>query len=767
MTTARTTRKSTKHPSLFARCTAPFASKQSSFVEQEIRFEEPYRQHSPGEIVKGVVHVNFPKALRITHLVLRLHGFVKVISRAKLPGEEIKYDEKFLAAGGGRGRRGMEYYGDGFAKLFEEDNVLCGEGRVLGKYEFHFEMILPSRGLPTSINFEHGVISYLLSSTVTRPTAIAPTSTLHHKLNVQEIIDVAPIPKPKPQMRSLEASHKKRKTKTGTKKKEKTSLDSANSMHSPTSISPAIEEVPPRSPVPSEISSASMTSSSIASNRLDCGTPALSELSGATQEDTAYAKTELLQGGCLAGDALPIRIEIHHTKPVKNMQGVIITLFRLGRIDTHPAIPLGVTPKGRKPKYEDYYPRSRTGLGGLSLSSAGSSRVFRQDLNQIFAPIIVQGTCLDQVINTSIQAPFDLFPTISCVPGAMISFEYYVEIVVDLRSRTGSQDRILDQLSITNMPQHGYGDPRISKFEGVDGISYHSTPGFNYLITDQLRRTKGVIFTKTKIIIGTRDSGRARGKQREQRYIPETNTSLRASIELGRELDPNDNEHEQGSTQMQNDEHNGVDVIDSHQIAWVPLPTIAQDVDEKTQMRRAEEMLLPSAPPPDDGDEPSSSLGLVPSAPPAMNEEDFIQRYALSAPAYDGPSRQLHEHGNGNLPDSVAPQPPTSSQDDKQELERQRLLAFASSPAAGDEADSGAESHQLPQPSAPVLYEDDVFDINDPRVPQAPPDADNDDNNHASAITGSTSHTGPANNEPGPPHSHNPGNNEDLPMYKR
>ena len=617
------------------------------------------------------------------------------------------------------------------------------------------------------LQFEHGVISYLLSSTVTRPTAIAPTSTLHHKLNVQEIIDVAPIPKPKPQMLSLEASHKKRKTKTGTKKKEKTSLDSANSIHSPTSISPATEEDPPGSPVPSEVSSTSMTSSSVASNRLDSGTPALSELSGATQEDTAYAKTELLQGGCLAGDALPIRIEIHHTKPVKNMQGVIITLFRLGRIDTHPAIPLGVTPKGRKPKYEDYYPRSRTGLGGLSLSSAGSSRSFRQDLNQIFAPIIVQGTCQDQVINTSIQAPFDLFPTISCVPGAMISFDYYVEIVVDLRSRTGSQDRILDQLSITNMPQHGYGDPRISKFEGVDGISYHSTPGFNYLITDQLRRTKGVIFTKTKIIIGTRDSGRTRGKQREQRYIPETNTSLRVSIELGRELDPNDNEHEQGSTQMQNDEHNGVDVIDYHQIVWVPLPTIDQDVDEKTRMRRAEERLLPSAPPPDDGDEPSSSLGLVPSAPPALDEEDFIQRYALSAPAYDGPSRQLHEHGNGSLPESVAPQPATSSQDDKQELERQRLLALASSPAASDEADSGTESHQLPQPSAPVLYEDDVFDINDPRVPQAPPEIDNDNDNHVSATNGSTSHAGPANDEPGPSSTHDPGNNEDLPMYKR
>ena len=152
MTATQTIKKRTKSSSLIAKCTAPFTSKQSSHVEQEILLDEPYRQFFPGDIVKGAVHLNFPKAIRITHLVLRLHAFVKVISRAKLPGEEIRYDEKFLTAGRGRGRRGMEYYGDGFAKLFEEENVLCGEGRVERKYEFHFEMVLPSRGLPSSIN---------------------------------------------------------------------------------------------------------------------------------------------------------------------------------------------------------------------------------------------------------------------------------------------------------------------------------------------------------------------------------------------------------------------------------------------------------------------------------------------------------------------------------------------------------------------------------------------------------------------------------------
>ena len=631
--------------------------------------------------------------------------------------------------------------------------------------------------LPTvliRLKFEHGTITYLLSSTVTRPVTIAPTSTLHRKLNVQEIIDIAPIPKPKPQLLSLEASHRRKTPRLGTRKREKTSLDSANSVSSPTSISPQIEEDPPRSPVPSEISSVSATGSSVSSTQFGLRTPALSTFSGVTpdayaigSQDTAYAKTELLQGGCLAGDSLPIRIEIHHNKQVKSMHGVIITLFRLGRIDTHPAIPLGHVRKGEKPKFEDYYPRSRTGLGGLSLSAAGSSKSFRQDLNQVFAPIIVQGTSLEQVINTSIPIPYDLFPTISGVPGAMISFNYYVEIVVDLRGKAVNQDRILDQLSITSLPQHGYGDPRISKFEGVDGISYHSTPGFNYLITDQLRRTKGVLFTKTKIVIGTRDSGRKRRKQKEERFVSKNYPPMEGSVELGRELEPqdaNDSEQEQRVGQMQNDQHHGIDVRDHNQTVWIPPPDIDQDVDEKTRLKRAEERLLPSSPPPaDDGEEPSSLAGLVPSAPPAIDEEDFIQRYALSAPAYDGRSRQQPETSNAGLPSHSPTQQVVDPQNDKQELERQRLLALASSPDAGDEADDAEPGPPAFEPSAPVLYEDDIFDINDPRIPQSSPDIE-----QSPPINEDDPHRGNNDFDEGvSSHSHESAYNEDLPLYKQ
>ena len=144
--------KSTKYPSLLARCSAPFASKQRSSLEQDIRLDEPFRLYYPGDTVKGAVHLNVAKSQRITHLVIRLHGFVKVSNRAKLPGESISYEEALMALEKGRGRRGIEYFGNGFARLFEDETVLCGEGRVLGQYDFRFEMVLPVKGLPSAVD---------------------------------------------------------------------------------------------------------------------------------------------------------------------------------------------------------------------------------------------------------------------------------------------------------------------------------------------------------------------------------------------------------------------------------------------------------------------------------------------------------------------------------------------------------------------------------------------------------------------------------------
>ena len=573
-------------------------------------------------------------------------------------------------------------------------------------------------------------------------------------------------------MVSIDVGYKGVKAKAGKRKetdrlRERENSDPASSMsgeHKEHCNNRQVDCEPPQSPVPSETGSAA-TADSTSSNVSCSMAPPLHTVIEDGEDaivnptrNTISARIEVLQGGCLAGESFPVKVSIKHNTVVKSMQGIIITLYRQGRIDTHPAIPLGPQRRGEKPKYEDYYPKSITGLGGLSLTSAGSSRSFRQDLNQIFAPIIVDPQSLTAVISTSIQAPIHLFPTITCVPGGMVSFKYYVEVVVDLRAKSGSQDWLRPHLSMTGGLQHGYGDAKMTRIECPDGVSYAATPGFNYLVTDQLRRTKGAVFTRTEMILGTKDSSRKRQKQREDHSAVDGSRPSNVSAVLGVEI-TQDQDIEPGRRESDVEESNvpcplTSDLEQYHLTPNIPPPDIEDDLDEKGRLRRAEERLLPSAPPRDE--EPSSSTVLTPSAPVADDEEDFIRRYCQDnpAPAYDGP------------------------QDDKLERERQRLLARASAPDAGNDGAEGASTEagysRVIEPSAPVLYEDDVFDINDPRVPQTPADEPQPAGPSAPEPNTLHPHLHDDNRESTPAIAHGPADdeenfshNENLPLYRR
>ena len=148
MTASTTT--SPSRTSLLSRLKGPFAAKQHPQVRQEIELDKPYSEFAPGDSITGRVILDAPKPIRATHLVARLHGFVKVITHSRLPGEAIPYDENLLNSS--KGRRGSEYFGNGFAKLFEDEQVLCGDGRLYGKYSFQFELLLPENGVPSSID---------------------------------------------------------------------------------------------------------------------------------------------------------------------------------------------------------------------------------------------------------------------------------------------------------------------------------------------------------------------------------------------------------------------------------------------------------------------------------------------------------------------------------------------------------------------------------------------------------------------------------------
>ena len=289
---------------------------------------------------------------------------------------------------------------------------------------------------------------------------------------------------------------------------------------------------PPQSPAQSETSTTSATSSS-GLNWQVRSSSSLAKSSNGEYASKDYGGTggisaiiEVLRGGCLPGDILPVQVSVTHTKPIKSLQGIIITLYRLARVDTHPAIPLGPRTRDKKPEYEDYYPKSRTGLGGLSLSSAGSSRAFRQDLNQTFAPLIVDPRSLTAVIKTSLQVPEDLFPTISNVPGQMITFKYYIEVVVDLRGRLAGQERVRSQLGIVNgAGGYGHGDPQVNGVDGSSGLFFPLASGFGCLDTSQIRREKSVVSWPFEVIVGTRDSDRKRSQLGGNLPTPEAVTS--------------------------------------------------------------------------------------------------------------------------------------------------------------------------------------------------------------------------------------------------
>jgi len=157
----------------------------------------------------------------------------------------------------------------------------------------------------------------------------------------------------------------------------------------------------------------------------------------------------------------------------------------------------------------------------------------------------------------------------------------------------------------------------------------------------------------------------------------------------------------------------------AHDHISVPPPDIQAEegLDEKERVRRAEERLLPSQPPIDVPGASSSSAVVHPSMPPAESEDLYGAEDATPPALSNGfhPSSYVVSADATLAPSAPALEDltPTNTQtlDDKQELERRRLLAEASSPSGppadeDDNAGEGSSSQQF-EPSAPILPNDD------------------------------------------------------------
>ncbi|KAK4465503.1 hypothetical protein QBC42DRAFT_261402, partial [Cladorrhinum samala] len=524
-----------------------------------------------------------------------------------------------------------------------------------------------------------------------------------------------------------------------------------------------------RSPVQSDvrsISGDSARSCSTAPSRNGDGiyslTPGVSQ-SGrktpAVKERTITATVELLRGGCLPGDLVPVKISVQHIRKLKSMHGVIVTLYRLGRIDSAPSLALSREVSQDQSK-DEYYPKSKTGLGGLSLSSAGSCSVFRKDLSQVFTPLIIQDPeTLSVTLTTSIRVPEDVFPTIKGVPCEMITFKYFVEVLVDLGGKLAGQIQG-NKLSSTRVNNAGgpLGLPG-STFEA--GTSALTSWGTSIIDTDVLRREKGVIAVVFEVVVGTTDSNRVRGKGPSKSMPPIHTVPLHESelpdainyekqsqpwtpYQESEPYTPDGYPQDYSPFQAQPLQQYSPFITHPQYPSWGPVPTPQQapaphyipppevhdesSMTEKERVRRAEQRLLPSQPPEaptvagpsnshfanveniyDAGDPGPSAPEALPSPAPDTSQ---AQAEVPSAPTLE----ELSGRSRGELDPS----------EDKQELERRRLLAEASAPpdfpedydengGEGSSAAAAASGPSAPppatagfdfEPSAPVLLED-------------------------------------------------------------
>ncbi|KAF1980885.1 hypothetical protein K402DRAFT_415769 [Aulographum hederae CBS 113979] len=678
--------------SLFSRFKAPFNTKTRHITEYFVQPDDPHRQYGPGDIIKGSVIVKVVKPIRVTHIVVCLHGYAQVYKNPNSPGEGYKAFNGLV--GSGKVKKGG-YFGNGFVSLFEDEVVLCGEGKLgEGTYQFNFELEFPRERLPTSIDFERGTVSYMVTSTLTRPTTIGPTTLCDRKVYFQDSIDIAPLHQPKPRVISLEPKSRRSRIRASEKKRvlvsETIKRDSGTSSNDGSSgsrpgdpTSTQTDNESPISPAPSEVSFESGESScgiSVVESGMGSiltsasGRPGTST-NGHHSSRTITASIELQKAGFLRGDNIPLKITVNHTKRVRSLQGIIVTLYRQARVDMHPALPLA-TSKG-DPKNEDYYPKSRTGLGGLSLSSAGSSHVYRKDLSQSLASLIINPETLHAEIKTSVRVPEDAFPTIGSVPGAMITFKYYVEVVVDIQGKLTGLDKLVSNPALLGAPPQFGTNQMGGRDDGASTMM--SNYGGHYVDTEAMRRDKNVISCVFEVIVGTKDSDRIKGKRRQQENGTEASVDGTGT---------HDHAYGYGATQEQGQEqhydwaddqyhhHNGNDgywyddqpPYDQH---WpssppsaypgsppgihhvsIPIPNIAEEeaqLPEKERLRRHEERLLPSRPPDSDGHtnggaESAATPGAAISVAGAAN-------HAPSAPPRDDP------YADRDLPDLPPPSP--------------------------------------------------------------------------------------------------------------
>ncbi|MCJ1436075.1 ph-response sensor protein [Xylographa pallens] len=696
--------------SILSRITAPLEAKATNITKFAITLNEPHRYYSPGDKVSGSVSFCVTKPVRITHLVIDLTACVKIFR--KNVGSDKLLSRKELFHGVGRGVMEPEYFGDGFATIFQHESVLCGDATLPRQhYVYRFEIAFPSRSLPSSISFERGKVYYQLIATLTRPTSVLPTLSCNYRVNLRDSIDIATL---RPQHRAIALEPVIRRPRSRTQANNTSARPDlaaiVSSADEPGQLSSTVRQA---LPVAQEGSLAHNTpqepdSPATTSSRNSQGISTQQALS--SRADKAIRiQVDLLRGGCLPGGEATVRVTVNHVRAVRSLHGVIVTLHRMSHVDREPSTTIKASKRTKLGI--DAVPKSRTGLGGLVFSSEDPNMTFRANLAQNTAHLIVDPETLSATVTQSVRVPEEVFPTVTNVPGNLLIFKYYVEVIVDVQAKLASQNSYFNWYVQAN---GSFDTPK-------------NTVAFDYQRTSVFRRDASVIACDMPLIIGTKDTTPKLLKKPAIVIASHLPIVYPGTIELqNNQLDrqaPLRHRNQDfwdtaqrphtpgGGTQDESTEQSTDEEIRPNtQLQFSPRAE-EELVDEKTRLRRAAELLLPSAPSleEDHGAAGSSRLrSPEPSAPTELELSNGGEETVLASITDIAPISTTHEDSarqdiNAGLSETSSAT--NGTQDDKQEMERQRLMAMVGAP----ELDSDEEAERrLHEPSAPMLDNDNV-----------------------------------------------------------
>lgn len=658
---------------------SPFKIDFNSVSDFYIVLDNPHNSWLPGDEVSGQIILISKKNLADVVITLSLIGYVKIntISHSKLrPTRHNLFNYT------------IKIYGEDIQNRQPNDSF--SNGLFKGEHRFPFIVKLPNKRIFTSIDFGKGSITYVLRANMSdgnnqsqqpespgSPGFLSKTKglkllnntnyTSEKLINLINPIDVSTLPTPKTKRLIIkDPRYNRRLSRTQSSNSTINTFNTFSTLSSNNSDQNSVSESPRGEESHGEDthnqyhqhSSAPLTQQSNNSpgDELsnDASTPHNSSVSYDvnTKPDTIKVLLNLPKRGYLRGELIPIKLSINHLRKIQDLNGIIITLVRVCRMDNGPD---------------------------------GIYDSFRKDLAQLVIPLYVDPTTFKSEISTSIRVPADAFPTISGCP--LVSFQYFIEVLINLSGKTvvltdgdqakssvvsdsGRQSPIVD-FSATNGQladdSASTMNNNVSNISDLRNLYRYLTTATdlnlkersNFVNTDKYKRMKKFLQLTSEVIVGTHrlvqeneahHSSANGAAEIHASNSPLTRSRRSSSVSDGSPAIPNPSGSNngvqtlhypiQGSTQPtfnsipesveMNNFDNAVpnynEIVNNDNMDLMPMPQ--QDgLSEKERIRAHERALLPSEPPLDMSDVDSRDS----ISPVDENEVNFEEHPSLQA----------------------------------------------------------------------------------------------------------------------------------------